>query len=248
MNKQKFIQGIHDGLPVGFGYLTVSFGIGIACSGARLTPLQSFLMSLLNNASAGEYGGITVIAENSGLWMMVLMTLIINARYFLMSCALSQRLPPNASFAKRLLIGFDVTDELFALAIAQPGYLDAWYFFGAMCVALPGWSVGTLIGALAGSILPSWAVGGFSFMLYGMFLAIIVPAGKQNRIVLGCIFVSFALSALAAKLLPMLSEGMRILLLTIAISAAAAALFPHRESAQDDAAETELSAKEASRA
>ena len=199
-------------------------------------------MSLLNNASAGEYGGITVIAENSGIWMMILMTLIINARYLLMSCALSQRLAPDTPLLHRLLVGFDVTDELFGIAIAQPGYLNVWYFFGAMCVAIPGWSIGTLIGALAGSLLPQWAVNGFSVMLYGMFLAIIVPEGKKNHIVLWCIMASFACSLLAAKLLPMLSEGMRILLLTIVLSAAAAILFPRREEA---APEARAEAKEA---
>ena len=229
MNKEKFLHGLRDGLPIGLGYLTVSFGIGISCHAAGISAPQSFWMSLLNNASAGEYGGITVISENSGVWMMILMMLIINARYLLMSCALSQRLSPDTPLSQRLLIGFDVTDELFGLAVAQPGYLDFWYFLGAMCLALPGWSIGTLIGALAGSLLPQWAVHAFSVVLYGMFLAIIVPEGKKNHIVLGCIAVSFALSLLAARFLPMLSEGMRILLLTIVISAAAAALFPRRE-------------------
>ena len=242
MDRKKFLQGLRDGVPIGLGYLAVSFGIGISCHTAGISAPQSFLMSLLNNASAGEYGGITVIAENSGIWMMILMTLIINARYLLMSCALSQRLAPDTPLLHRLLVGFDVTDELFGIAIAQPGYLNVWYFFGAMCVAIPGWSIGTLIGALAGSLLPQWVVNGFSVMLYGMFLAIIVPEGKTNHIVLGCIMASFACSLLAAKLLPMLSEGMRILLLTIVLSAAAAILFPRREEA---APEARAEAKEA---
>ena len=164
---------------------------------------------------------------------MVLMTLIINARYMLMSCALSQKLSPDTPLGVRMLIGFDVTDEVFGIAIAQEGILNVWYFIGAMCAALPGWSLGTLFGALAGNVLPVWAMNGFSVMLYGMFLAIIMPEGKKNRVVLGCIGVSFVLSALAAKLLPMLSGGMRILLLTIFISAAAAILFP-RENPEVD--------------
>ncbi len=229
MDKQKFLQGMRDAIPVGLGYVAVGFGIGIACHSAGMNALQSVLISLLNNASAGEYGGITVIAEDAGLWMIVLMMLIINARYLLMSCALSQRLSPDTPLGFRLLIGFDVTDELFGLAIAQPGYLNVWYFIGAMCLAIPGWSLGTLLGALAGSILPGWAMAGFSVMLYGMFLAIIIPEGKKNRIVLGLILVSFALSFACAKLLPALSEGMRILILTIAISAAAAAIFPRKD-------------------
>lgn len=226
MNRKKFLEGLRDGLPIALGYLAVSFGIGISCHAAGITAFQGFLMSLFNNASAGEYGGITVITENAGVWMMVLMTLIINARYMLMSCALSQKLSPDTPLGVRMLIGFDVTDEVFGIAIAQEGLLNVWYFIGAMCAALPGWSLGTLFGALAGNVLPVWAMNGFSVMLYGMFLAIIMPEGKKNRVVLGCIGVSFVLSALAAKLLPMLSGGMRILLLTIFISAAAAILFP----------------------
>lgn len=233
MNQKKFLEGLRDGLPIALGYLAVSFGIGISCHAAGITALQGFLMSLFNNASAGEYGGITVITENAGVWMMVLMTLIINARYMLMSCALSQKLSPDTPFGVRMLIGFDVTDEVFGIAIAQEGLLNVWYFIGAMCAALPGWSLGTLFGALAGNVLPVWAMNGFSVMLYGMFLAIIMPEGKKNRVVLGCIGVSFVLSALAAKLLPMLSGGMRILLLTIFISAAAAILFP-RENPEVD--------------
>ncbi len=233
MNRKKFLEGLRDGLPIALGYLAVSFGIGISCHAAGITALQGFLMSLFNNASAGEYGGITVITENAGVWMMVLMTLIINARYMLMSCALSQKLSPDTPLGVRMLIGFDVTDEVFGIAIAQEGLLNVWYFIGAMCAALPGWSLGTLFGALAGNVLPVWAMNGFSVMLYGMFLAIIMPEGKKNRVVLGCIGVSFVLSALAAKLLPMLSSGMRILLLTIFISAAAAILFP-RESPDVD--------------
>lgn len=226
MNRKKFLEGLRDGLPIALGYLAVSFGIGISCHAAGITALQGFLMSLLNNASAGEYGGITVITENAGVWMMILMTLIINARYMLMSCALSQKLSPDTPLGVRMLIGFDVTDEVFGIAIAQEGLLNVWYFIGAMCAALPGWSLGTLFGALAGNVLPVWAMNGFSVMLYGMFLAIIMPEGKKNRVVLGCIGVSFVLSGLAARLLPTLSSGMRILLLTIFISAAAAILFP----------------------
>ena len=233
MNQKKFLEGLRDGLPIALGYLAVSFGIGISCHAAGITALQGFLMSLFNNASAGEYGGITVITENAGVWMMVLMTLIINARYMLMSCALSQKLSPDTPLGVRMLIGFDVTDEVFGIAIAQEGILNIWYFVGAMCAAIPGWSLGTLFGALAGNVLPVWAMNGFSVMLYGMFLAIIMPEGKKNRVVLGCIGVSFVLSALAAKLLPMLSGGMRILLLTIFISAAAAILFP-RENPEVD--------------
>ena len=231
MSKTKFVSGFRDGIPIALGYLAVSFGLGISCRAASLTPFQGFLLSLLNNASAGEYGGITIMAADEGFLVMAAMMLVINARYLLMSCALSQHLSPNTPLGFRLLIGFDMTDELFGIAIAQPGYLNVWYFIGAMCATIPGWSFGTLLGVLCGNLMPQWAVSGFSVMLFGMFLAIIIPEGRKNRVVLGFIGVSFLLSYAAAKLplVCQLSDGMRILLLTVAISAAAAILFPHKE-------------------
>ncbi len=228
MNKDKFLEGLKDGLPIGLGYLTVSFGIGISCHNVGMNALQGFLLSFLNNASAGEYGGITVIAEDAGMITIILMMCIINARYLLMSCVLSQHLPFDTPLSWRLLIGFDVTDELFGIAIAQPGKLNVWYYFGAMCAALPMWSIGTVIGILVGDILPVWAMHGCSVMLFGMFIAIIIPEGKKNKIVLGCIAISFLFSYIAANYGPManLSEGMRVLILTIVISSIAAILFP----------------------
>ena len=189
------------------------------------------IIYFLNNASSGEYGGITIIASDSGFLAMAVMMLVVNARYLLMSCALSQHLSPDTPLGWRMLLAYDLTDEIFGLAIAQPGYLDVWYYVGAMCAAMPGWSLGTVLGVLMGDLMPVWAVSGFSVMLFGMFLAIIIPVGKQNRIVLGCIAASF-LCGWLASVLPLtreLSEGMRILILTIVISAIAALLFPHSE-------------------
>ena len=231
MSKNVFLRGLRDGVPIGLGYFAVSFGIGISAHSAHLSVFQGFLLSFLNNASSGEYGGITIIASDSGLLAMAVMMLVVNARYLLMSCALSQHLSPDTPLGWRMLLAYDLTDEIFGLAIAQPGYLDVWYYVGAMCAAMPGWSLGTVLGVLMGDLMPVWAVSGFSVMLFGMFLAIIIPVGKQNRIVLGCIAAS-CLCGWLASVLPLtreLSEGMRILILTIVISAIAALLFPHSE-------------------
>lgn len=231
MPKRHFLRGLRDGFPIGLGYFAVSFGLGISCRAANLTAFQGFLLSFLNNASAGEYGGITIIASDSGFLIMAAMMLVVNARYMLMSCALSQHLSPDTPLIFRLIIGYDLTDELFGIAISQPGYLNVWYYIGAMCAAMPCWSAGTVIGVLLGNLMPVWAVSGFSVMLFGMFIAIIVPMGKRDRVVLGCIIVSFLLGWLASVLpvLRELSEGTRILILTIVISVAAAVLFPQKE-------------------
>ena len=223
-----FREGMHDGLPIALGYFVVAFTLGIAARNAGLSPFQGFLASLTNNASAGEYAGFIMIANGAAYWEMALITLIANARYLLMSCVLSQKFSPDAPLGQRLLIGFDVTDELFGITVARPGILNPYYNYGAMFVALPGWSFGTLFGVMAGNILPVAAVSALSVALYGMFLAVIIPPARKDRVVAVFVALSFAAS-FAAIHLPVLStfsDGTRTILLTILLSGIAAILFP----------------------
>ena len=228
-NKAIFREGMYDGIPIGLGYLAVAFSLGIAARNAGLSPLQAFLASALCNASAGEYAGFTLIAAKAVYVELAIVTLITNARYMLMSCAMSQRMKPGTKLRHRLLMGFYITDELFGIAIARPGYLNPWYTYGAVVVAGPCWAVGTALGDLAGNLLPMSLVSAFSVALYGMFLAIIIPPARESKVVLGIIAVCFVLSGIASYL-PMLeniSAGTRIIILTVVISAVAALLFTH---------------------
>ena len=229
--KIEFKEGMKDGIPIGMGYFAVSFSLGVAARNAGLTAFQGFLASLLNNASAGEYAGFTVIAANSGYLEMVLMTLIANARYLLMSCALSQKFAPNTPLRHRLLVGFDVTDEIFGITIARPGILNPYYTYGAIVIAIPCWSGGTALGVIAGNLLPIRAVSALSVALFGMFLAIIIPPAKKNRVLAIFVMISFIASFTAAKLpyTAQLSGGTRTIILTVLISAIAAAMFPINE-------------------
>lgn len=225
------LEGMRDGVPIALAYLVVGFTLGIAAKNAGFTPWQGFLASFFNNASAGEYAAFTLAASDAPYWEMALMTLIANARYLLMSCVISQKFAPDAPFYHRVLVGFDLTDEIFGISVARRGSLDPWYNYGAMLVALPGWSGGTVLGILAGEALPPTALSALSVALYGMFIAIILPPAKFDRIVLGSILLSFAASFIASRLAPFssLSGGTRIILLTLLIAGGAAALFPIRE-------------------
>ncbi len=227
-NQSLFKEGMRDGMPVCLGYIAVGFAIGIAARNAGLTAVQGLLLSLFNNASAGEYAGIRVIAAAGSYLQMALMTLVANIRYLLMSCSLSQKFSPETPFFHRLIIGYDITDELFGLAINRPGKLVPKYMYGAFAVAIPGWALGTMFGVMAGNILPAILVSALSVMLYGMFIAIIIPPAKKDRTVLVCVIVSFAASFAAAHLplISNLSEGTRIIILTVVISALAAAICP----------------------
>lgn len=227
-----FREGIRDGIPIGLGYFAVAFSLGIAARNAGLSAFQGFLASILNNASAGEYAAFTLIAANASYLEMALITLITNARYLLMSCALSQRFSSDTPFYHRLLIGYDVTDELFGITIARPGALNPYYTYGAIIVATPCWATGTALGIIAGNLLPLRIVSALSVALYGMFLAVIIPPARKNKIIASIILISFAASYAAACLpvISTLSNGTRTIILTVTISAAAAILFPvHQE-------------------
>lgn len=236
VNAKAFGEGARDGLPIGMGYFAVALSIGIAARNAGLTPFQGFLASILTNASAGEYAGFTVISAGAAYLEMALVILVANARYLLMSCALSQRLRPGTGWGHRLLLGFDVTDELFAITIARPGYLNPYYTYGAVVVSIPCWAIGTALGVMIGNLLPDRAISAFSVALYGMFLAVIIPPSRKNKVVAGLVIVSFALSYAASVLpgLAALSGGTRTILLTVLISGAAALLFPVKNQKEEE--------------
>ena len=227
-SRRVFCDGMRDGFPIALGYFAVSFSLGIAARHAGLTPMQGFWASLLNNASAGEYAAFTLIAAKATYLEVAIITLIANARYLLMSCALAQRFLPETPFFHRLLIGYDVTDELFGITIARPGYLNPCYTYGAILLAAPAWAIGTALGIVAGNALPLRVVSALSVALYGMFLAIIIPPARKDRVVAALVLLSFVLS-FACSYLPgvaALSDGTRTILLTVLISGAAAVLFP----------------------
>ena len=227
-NAKIFQEGIKDAIPIGLGYFAVAFSLGIAARNAGMNAVQGFLLSFLNNASAGEYAGITVIAANASYIEIAVVTLIANARYLLMSCAMGQRLKPGLSFGYRLLMGYDITDELFGIAIARPGYLEPFYTYGARLTAIPCWATGTACGIIAGNIMPARVVSALSVSLFGMFLAIIIPPAKKDKVVAALIILAFAASY-ASSCLPLISsisEGTRTIILTVILSAGAAYFFP----------------------
>lgn len=234
--KSVLLDGMRDGVPIALGYFAVSFSLGIAARRAGFSPFQGFLASLLNNASAGEYAAFALITTGASYLQVAIITLIANARYLLMSCALAQKFTPDTPFIHRLIIGYDVTDELFGITIARKGPLNPWYTYGAILLAAPAWASGTALGIIAGNLLPLRAVSALSVALYGMFLAIIIPPARKSKIVAASVAISFFLSFICNYLpgIASLSDGTRTILLTVLISAAAAILFPVKQEAEHD--------------
>ena len=234
-NRQWYARGLKAGVPIGLGYLAVAFTLGIAAKNAGLTTFQATLTSFLINASAGEFVGFTLIGAGASYLEVAIMELVANARYLLMSFSLSQKLSPKTGVGHRMLIGWYVTDEVFGVSISAPGYLNPFYTYGAISLACPGWAIGTCLGVIVGNILPASLVSALSVGLYGMFIAIFVPPSKTSKVIGGLVLVSMALS-FAFNRIPVfngVSSGVKTIILTVAISAAAALLFPIREVKKD---------------
>lgn len=218
MNFKEYRMGVSRGLPVGVGYFSVSFGFGAMAVAQGIRALEATLISVTNLTSAGQFAGLTLIVASATLWEMVLTQLVINSRYALMSLALSQRMGQKIGLLPRLVIAFFNTDEIFALAMARKEPLTVPFLLGLGTLPIIGWSLGTLCGALAGSILPQAIRAALGVMLYGMFIAIVVPPAKEDRRILGAVALALGLSCLFAWMpgLKTVSPGISIVVCTVA--------------------------------
>lgn len=228
MRGSEYRAGVNRGLPVGMGYFSVSFGFGAMAVSQGLDAWDAALISLTNMTSAGQFAGLTVIVAAASLWEMVLTQLIINSRYALMSLALSQRMGQRIGLLPRLLIAFFNTDEIFALAMSRTEPLTLPYMLGLGTLPILGWTGGTLCGGLAGSVLPVSIRGALGVMLYGMFVAIVVPPARQEKPVLAVVTLAVVLSCLFSWTpgLKDVSAGISIVICTVAAAAVCAVLFP----------------------
>lgn len=231
MNWNEYRNGVKTGLPVGLGYFSVSFGFGAMAIAQGLSALDATLISATNLTSAGQFAGLTLIVAMGTLWEMVMTQIVINSRYSLMSIALAQRMGQRIGFFPRLFIAFFNTDEIFALAMARKEALTVPFMLGLGTLPIIGWTGGTLMGALAGSVLPTDIRAALGVMLYGMFIAIVIPPAKQEKPVFITLILALIFSCLFAWVpaLQSVSAGISIVICTVAAAAIAAAFFPIAE-------------------
>lgn len=231
MRSEAFKRGVKDGIPIGLGYLAVSFTFGMMAVSGGLSIWQAVLISLTNLTSAGQFAGLDIIIMGGSYWEMALTQLIINLRYCLMSFSLAQKLRRDVPWAHRYAVAFGVTDEIFGVSASQPGKVSPYYNYGAMSMAIPGWVLGTLAGAISGSLLPDFVISALSVAIYGMFLAIIIPPAKTNKAVLGVVIGAMAVSSLFAvvPILKNISSGFVIIITTVLVAGTAAILCPVKE-------------------
>ena len=227
--KLTFKKGLVHGLPICLGYLSVSFGFGISAVASGLSVLEATLISATNLTSAGQAAGIEIIAAAGGYIEMALTQLIINLRYALMGISLSQKIDKAYSVPARMVTSFGITDEIFAVAYSQTGQITPLYMLGMILISCLGWTGGTLLGAVAGTVLPVIITGALGIMLYAMFIAIVVPVAKEDKKVLAAVFIAIALSVIFKYLLPFVSAGFAIIICAVVASLLAALIFPIKE-------------------
>lgn len=221
-------HGLKDGLPIGLGYLSVSFAFGVQASIFGVPAFMSLFISMTNLTSAGQLAGLTIIASIGTILEMILAQLVINARYFLMSISLSQKLGKEFNLAHRFLASAFITDEIFAVAVAKPHILNKKYFYGLVILPYLGWSLGTISGALAGDILPNQITNALGIALYAMFIAIIALPSVKHTGVLVVVLLSAGISC-AMFFIPVLSKvssGLAVIISAVIASAIVAYLFP----------------------
>lgn len=234
MKSKEFLEGMRLGMPICIGYFSVSFGFGAMAVAEGLSLWIATLISATNLTSAGQSAGLTVIATGAAILEMILTQLVINSRYGLMSLALGQKFGPSVGTAPRLLAAFFNTDEVFALGMSRKGKLTPHFFWGAGTVAAIGWISGTAAGALAGSLLPPAIRSVLGVMLYGMFIAIVVPQAREEKPVLFNVALALVFSCLFTWVpgLKQVSAGLAIVICTVAAATLTSLIFPVKEAQQ----------------
>lgn len=231
LSEHTLYEGLKDGIPIFLGYLSVSFGFGVLAVSKGLSTFAAVMISLTNVTSAGQLAGLEIVAAGGALIELICAECVINLRYALMSISLTQKLDSTMSVPRRLICGFAVTDEIFAVAYSKTGSVGVRYFYSLMSLPLLGWVMGTLAGALAGSLMPASVRVALGIMLYAMFIAIVLPPASKSRAVFTACAVSAGVSVLVAVLpaLSFIDSGYRVVVSAVLGAAVSAALYPAEE-------------------
>ncbi len=227
--KSDFFRGMSHGIPIALGYLSVSFGFGIKAVSAGLSVFAATAISATNLTSAGQAAGVDIIAVGGTLIEMILVQLTINIRYSLMALSLSQKLDGKFSLPHRLVASYGITDEIFAVCSAQKQKLTPAYMYGIILISAVGWITGTALGAAAGQLLPESISSALGIVLYGMFMAIIIPPARKQLNVLLVVVVSALASILFRYVLTAVSSGFAVIISAVIASVAGALFFPVKD-------------------
>ncbi|MGN0771833.1 MAG: AzlC family ABC transporter permease [Christensenellales bacterium] len=232
----RFCDGLKMGLPVGLGYLSVSIAFGLTAVQSGLAKWVPILMSLTNFTGTGQFAAVNMLSASAGIAEITFTVLMINLRYFLMSLSLAQKLPDDIGMGKRLIFAFGMTDENFAVLYSTTQKLTFSYIVGVMTASYIGWVGGTIVGAVLQNVIPVLLYSALGIMIYAMFVAIVTPACKENKGILGVVCIAVAISCVFywTPVLNKLSSGW-VYVIAGAVSAVIMALVaPYKEKDEEN--------------
>lgn len=223
-----FIKGFKNGIPIGLGYIPVSFTFGFMAVSGGLPIWLTVFISMSNLTSSGQFAGTNLILAGASYFEITITTFIINIRYMLMSLSLSQKLKSGIGTIDRLLFSFGITDETFAVASMEKENISSAYMYGLISFPYAGWTLGTILGACATGILPKALQSAMGIALFAMFTALIVPAAKHSKTILCIALISVATTCILkyVEFFKFISPGFRIIISTFAGAGIGAFLFP----------------------
>ena len=232
---KNFIDGIKKSIPIFVGYFAVSFTFGVYCFNNGIAPLTSIIISLTNLSSAGQFAGAQLMTKLASIFEIGLVVFVINLRYILMSLSLSQKLDKDVKLYEKLIFGFAITDEIYALAIKEEKKIDAKFMFGLMILPILGWTLGTAFGVLSSSLLPESISQAFNIALYGMFISAIMPDTRKSISVLITVLLSVFLSCVyyAPYLSENVSVGFKVIIVTIVVCSIVSLMFPIKDEEEE---------------
>lgn len=231
-----FVKGFKNGIPIGLGYIPVSFTFGFMAVSGGLPIWLAIFISMSNVTSSGQFAGTNLILSGASYFEITITTFIINIRYILMSLSLSQKLGPGISTLHRLLFGFVITDETFAVASLEKEDISSPYMYGLISFPYIGWTLGTILGACSTGIIPDALKGAMGIALFAMFTALIIPPAKHSKTIVYIIAISIAVTCML-KYIPFfkfVSPGFRIIISTFAGAGIGACLFPENTTERND--------------
>ena len=231
-------KGLMDGLPICLGYLPISFAFGITAAKIGLSVWLSELMSAITYTGAGQMSALNLIKGGEELAITFALTMfVVNCRYILLSLSLSQKLDRSMNVLQRMLFSFFNTDEIFAVAIQEEGYLKSSYLFGVATLPYIGWLVGSILGVLFTDLLPPSLGAALGMLIYGMYLAIIVPPAKKSKpitfVILNAIIISVLLEC-NPIVRAYLSPAWIIIICAIVTSVIGAVFFPMETAKEEE--------------
>lgn len=229
---REFTSGVKEGIPIAIGYIPIAITFGLISKSSGIPGFVSISMSFFIYAGASQFIGVNLMAVGASTMEIVMTTLILNFRHFLMTSSLSQRIEEKTPKKLLSILAFGVTDETFAvLSLRKEEKINPWLTLGLNFIAFSSWNVGTSIGIIIGDAIPKILSSSMGIALYAMFIGLLIPSIKNSRPVLIIAIISIAVSSLLhwIPIFSFISKGWSIIISTVTAASIGAVLYKKEE-------------------